>query len=53
MAFTVADLDAVFGRAVEAGGRPVWEPRSSPRAGQRIAFVADPDGNLVELMSGG
>jgi catechol 2,3-dioxygenase-like lactoylglutathione lyase family enzyme len=52
-AFTVADLEGVFARAVEAGGRPVWEPRPSPRAGQRIAFVADPDGNLVELMSGG
>ena len=53
VAFTVADLDAVFWRAVNAGGRVVWEPRSSPRAGQRIAFVSDPDGNLVELMSGG
>jgi catechol 2,3-dioxygenase-like lactoylglutathione lyase family enzyme len=52
IAFTVDDLDGAFARAVEAGGRAVWAPRPSPRPGQRIAFVADPDGNLVELMSG-
>jgi catechol 2,3-dioxygenase-like lactoylglutathione lyase family enzyme len=52
VAFTVVDLDEVFARAVEAGGRAVWAPRPSPKPGQRIAFVADPDGNLVELMSG-
>ena len=50
-AFTVVDLGAVFARAVEAGGRAVWPPRPSPKPGQRIAFVTDPDGNLVELMS--
>ena len=50
-AFTVVDLDAAFARAVEAGGRAVWPPRPSPEPGQRIAFVTDPDGNLVELMS--
>jgi catechol 2,3-dioxygenase-like lactoylglutathione lyase family enzyme len=52
VAFTVEDLDAAFTRAVESGGRVVWPPRPSPKPGQRIAFVADPDGNLVELMSG-
>jgi lactoylglutathione lyase len=52
VAFTVEDLDAAFARAVDAGGRAVWEPRPSPKPGQRIAFVADQDGNLVELISG-
>ena len=52
VAFSVADLDATFARALAAGGRAVWASRPSPKPGQRIAFVADPDGNLVELMSG-
>jgi catechol 2,3-dioxygenase-like lactoylglutathione lyase family enzyme len=52
VAFAVDDLDAAFARAVDAGGHAVWEPRPSPKRGQRIAFVADPDGNLVELVSG-
>jgi lactoylglutathione lyase len=26
-------------------------PRDTPEPGLRIAFVADPDGNLVELLS--
>jgi catechol 2,3-dioxygenase-like lactoylglutathione lyase family enzyme len=49
--WTVDDLDAVYARAVEAGGRSVWSPRDSPEPGRRMAFVADPDGNLVELIS--
>lgn len=48
--FAVPDIDASFARAVASGGRAVWEPRPSPRPGQRIAFLTDPDGNLVELM---
>ena len=50
--WTVDDLDAAHERAVEAGGRSVWPPRDSPEPGRRMAFVADPDGNLVELLSG-
>ena len=45
---TVDDLDAAHARAVEAGGRSAWAPRDTPEPGLRIAFVADPDGNLVE-----
>jgi glyoxylase I family protein len=51
--FTVSDLEASFERAAAAGGRVVWEPRPSPRPGQRIAFLADPDGNLIELLAAG
>jgi catechol 2,3-dioxygenase-like lactoylglutathione lyase family enzyme len=46
----VADVQKAFDRAVAAGGRPVWAPRDAPVSGVRIAFVADPDGNLVELI---
>jgi hypothetical protein len=48
---SVDDLDASYARAVEAGGRSVWTPRGTPQPGLRIAFVADPDGNLVQLLS--
>jgi len=34
----------------EARGRSVWTPRDATEPGLRIAFVADPDGNLVELL---
>jgi catechol 2,3-dioxygenase-like lactoylglutathione lyase family enzyme len=50
-ACTVDDLDAAHARAVDAGGRSVWTPRDTPEPELRIAFVADPDGNLVELLS--
>jgi lactoylglutathione lyase len=50
-AWTVDDCDAAHARAVEAGGRSVWTPRDTREPGLRIVFVADPDGNLVELLS--
>jgi predicted enzyme related to lactoylglutathione lyase len=46
--WTVDDLDAAHARAVETGGRSVWTPRDTPEPGLRIAFVPDPDGNLVD-----
>src|SRR6476646_7905701 len=51
-AWVVDDLEDAYVRAVEAGGRSVWTPRDTPEPGLRIAFVADPDGNLVELLAG-
>ncbi len=50
LAFDVRDLDEMFARAVAAGARPVMTPRPSPEPGIRMAFVADPEGNLVELL---
>ena len=50
VAFDVADLDAGYDRAVAFGGRPVMPPRPSPEAGVRMAFVVDPEGNLIELL---
>jgi lactoylglutathione lyase len=51
VAFDVRDLDAVYEQAVRLGARPVMTPRPSPEPGVRMAFVADPEGNLVELLS--
>lgn len=50
VALEVDDLDAVHARAVEAGAADVWAPRQSPEPGRRMAFVHDPDGNLIELI---
>ena len=38
-----------FGRGAR-GARPVMPPCASPEPGVRMAFVADPEGNLVELL---
>jgi lactoylglutathione lyase len=53
VAFDVADLDATFEHVVGLGARPVMTPRPSPEPGVRMAFVADPEGNLVEILSRG
>lgn len=44
----VAAVDAVIDRAREAGARVVLEPVDQPW-GERIAYLEDPDGNLVML----
>jgi len=50
VAFDVTDLDAGYARAVGRGARPVMPPGPSPEPGVRMAFVADPEGNLIELL---
>ena len=50
VAFDVADLDGAYGRAVAHGARPVMPPCPAPEPGVRMAFVADPEGNLIELL---
>jgi catechol 2,3-dioxygenase-like lactoylglutathione lyase family enzyme len=50
VAFEVADLHGAFDRAVVHGARPVMPPGPSPEPGVRMAFLADPEGNLVELL---
>jgi catechol 2,3-dioxygenase-like lactoylglutathione lyase family enzyme len=51
-ALTVAadQLGDVFARAVEAGASERVSPRPSPEPGIDFAFVADPEGNLIELV---
>ncbi|HOQ98250.1 MAG TPA: VOC family protein [Anaerolineae bacterium] len=46
------DVDVEFARVVVAGARPVLAPRTEPW-GMRTSFVADPDGNLIEIGSWG
>lgn len=43
-------LEPAFERALEAGAEAVFDPRPSPQPGVRMAFLADPEGNLVELL---
>ncbi|WP_456843720.1 VOC family protein [Cellulomonas sp. P5_C6] len=55
LAFDVVPLDATYDRLLALGARAVMAPQQSPEPGVRMAFVADPEGNLVELLdrSGG
>jgi lactoylglutathione lyase len=50
VAFDVHDVDATVERLVRLGARPVVAPRPSPEPGVRMAFVTDPEGNLLELL---
>jgi lactoylglutathione lyase len=48
IAFTTDDVEAAYESAIGAGARPVDEPHERPW-GQRMAYVRDPDGILIEL----
>lgn len=50
VALEAADLDSAYAKAIERGAAAVWEPRQSPEPGRRMAFVHDPEGNLIELI---
>ena len=45
-----ADVDAAFQRVVSKGATPILEPTTEPW-GQRTCYIADPEGNLVEIGS--
>src|SRR5262249_18679578 len=49
-ALSAPDIDAVYARALAAGASERVPPRPSPQPGVRFAFLADPEGNLVELV---
>jgi len=46
------DVDEEFDRLIEAGARPVAEPKDVPW-GQRCGMVCDPEGNMIEISSWG
>ncbi len=46
----VDDLDATHARLLAAGALERMTPRDSPEPGVRMSFVADPEGNLIELL---
>lgn len=50
-ALSVDDVDAAFRSLIEAGAAERMAPQPSPEPGGRMAFVADPEGNLIELLS--
>ena len=47
---TFAEVDAEFARVTAAGAWPVMEPTTEPW-GQRTCYIADPEGNLIEIGS--
>jgi catechol 2,3-dioxygenase-like lactoylglutathione lyase family enzyme len=51
--FHVTDLDAAYARLTGHGAAGVWGPREAPEPGMRMAYVTDPDGNLIELVAPG
>lgn len=53
LAFDVAnfaEVDKEYERVVKAGATAVFPPTDEPW-GQRTSYVADPDGNLIEISS--
>jgi lactoylglutathione lyase len=50
VAVSAPDIDAIFVGALRAGASERVSPRPSPEPGVRFAFLADPEGNLVELV---
>lgn len=47
---TFADVDKEYRHALACGGKSVMSPTTEPW-GQRTCYVADPDGNLIEIGS--
>ena len=47
---TFDEVDAAFRKAVAGGAEPVLEPETEPW-GQRTCYIADPEGNLIEIGS--
>jgi lactoylglutathione lyase len=50
LAFSVPDLCATHSRLLALGAREIMPPQPSPEPGVRMSFLADPEGNLVELV---
>jgi uncharacterized glyoxalase superfamily protein PhnB len=48
IALVADDVDAAYARALEAGCNSLAAPKDKPQ-GQRVAYVRDPFGTLVEL----
>lgn len=47
---TFDEVDLAYKNAVESGAEPVLEPTTEPW-GQRTCYIADPEGNLIEIGS--
>lgn len=49
-AWATDDIEAAFEKALRAGASSIAEPGPSPEPGVAFAFLADPEGNLIELV---
>jgi lactoylglutathione lyase len=49
-AFDVEDIEGLLPKLTAAGGTVLREPYLLEGTGPKIAFVADPDGNQIELI---
>ncbi len=47
---TFEEVDLEYAKAIEKGARPILEPITEPW-GQRTCYIADPEGNLIEIGS--
>lgn len=47
---TFEEVDEEYQKAVEKGAVPILEPTTEPW-GQRTCYIADPEGNLIEIGS--
>lgn len=47
---TFEEVDEAFRKVVQKGATPVLEPETEPW-GQRTCYIADPEGNLIEIGS--
>lgn len=52
LGFRVDDVDAVAAELKAKGVEFTVEPKDSSSGGVRLAFFKDPDGNLLEIISG-
>jgi len=50
IALDVPDVDTAYDALLAAGAADRMSPRPSPEPGVRMAYVADPEGNLIELL---
>jgi lactoylglutathione lyase len=50
VAFDVVSVDQAYDALLAAGAADRMSPRPSPEPGVRMAYVADPEGNLLELL---
>ena len=50
IAFDVSGVDETYERLLTLGATLVMPPQPSPEPNVRMAFVLDPEGNLIELL---
>ncbi|WP_217567247.1 VOC family protein [Streptomyces sp. GbtcB7] len=46
----VSDLDGLYGRVLAAGASVIVPPGQAPHPDVRFGYLADPEGNLIELI---